>query len=54
MKTQNSNKKNCDNCIHYRWYKDLCTKWNCEVDDRECHSCFEDENNRKEEDVHKD
>ena len=38
--------KCCDNCIHYHWYYDKCDKWDCEVDARECHSCFEE---RKEE-----
>lgn len=32
---------NCDNCRFYRWYYDRCEKWNCEVDAREVHNCFE-------------
>ena len=33
--------KNCDNCKYYCWYYDKCLKWNCEVDAREIHNCFE-------------
>ena len=32
---------NCDHCRHYRWYYDKCLKWDCEVDSREVHNCFE-------------
>ncbi len=32
---------NCDSCKHYRWYYDHCNKWDCEVDAREIHNCFE-------------
>ena len=32
---------NCDNCKHYCWYYDKCSKWDCEVDAREIHDCFE-------------
>lgn len=32
---------NCDNCSHYCWYYDRCEKWDCEVDGREVHDCFE-------------
>lgn len=32
---------NCDNCEYYSWYYDRCEKWNCEVDAREVHNCFE-------------
>lgn len=32
---------NCDNCKCYKWYYDHCDKWNCEVDEREVHNCFE-------------
>lgn len=32
---------NCDNCKHYCWYYDKCLKWNCEVDAKEIHNCFE-------------
>ena len=32
---------NCDNCKYYEWYYDHCSKWNCEVDARETHNCFE-------------
>ena len=38
----------CDNCTHYNWYYDYCDKYNCEVDAREVHSCFEDYKNDKE------
>ena len=31
----------CDNCKHYHWYYDRCDKWDCEVDAREVHDCFE-------------
>lgn len=32
---------NCDECKYYSWYYDKCTKWDCEVDAREVHNCFE-------------
>lgn len=32
---------NCDDCKHYKWYYDRCRKWDCEVDAREVHNCFE-------------
>ena len=32
---------NCDNCKYYEWYYDHCRKWDCEVDVREVHNCFE-------------
>ena len=32
---------NCDECKYYSWYYDKCTKWDCEVDSREVHNCFE-------------
>ena len=32
---------NCDNCKHYCWYYNKCSKWDCEVDAREVHQCFE-------------
>ena len=32
---------NCDNCKYYDWYYDHCRKWDCEVDAREIHNCFE-------------
>ena len=32
---------NCDECKHYCWYYDHCEKWDCEVDAREVHNCFE-------------
>lgn len=31
----------CDNCKYYEWYYDHCLKWDCEVDARACHGCFE-------------
>ena len=34
---------NCDECKYYSWYYDKCTKWDCEVDAREVHNCFEQE-----------
>ena len=33
---------NCDECKHYCWYYDHCAKWDCEVDAREVHNCFEE------------
>lgn len=32
---------NCDSCKYYQWYYDHCNKWDCEVDAREIHNCFE-------------
>lgn len=32
---------NCDHCKYYRWYYDRCERWDCEVDAREVHNCFE-------------
>ena len=29
-----SNRHCCDYCTHYQWYKDYCTKWDCEIDCR--------------------
>ena len=41
--------KCCDNCKWFEWYWDKCTKWDCEVDARECHSCFDErESNERE------
>lgn len=39
----------CDKCKHYSWYYDRCEKWDCEVDPREVHNCFEqrDDSNLK-------
>ena len=34
-------KMNCDNCEYYDWYYDHCRKFDCEVDAREVHNCFE-------------
>ncbi len=34
--------KCCDNCKCFKWYWDKCTKWNCEVDAREVHNCFDE------------
>ena len=31
----------CDDCRYYRWYYDWCDKWQCEVDARSIHNCFE-------------
>ncbi len=32
---------NCDNCKYYNWYYDRCRKWDCKVEAREVHNCFE-------------
>lgn len=32
---------NRDSCKHYNWYYDRCNKWECEVDFRSIHNCFE-------------
>lgn len=32
---------NCDHCKFYSWYFDRCGKWDCKVDAREVHNCFE-------------
>lgn len=32
---------NCDECKYYSWYYDKCTKWDCKVDSREVHNCYE-------------
>ncbi len=32
---------NCDDCKYYEWYYNRCRKWDCEVDAREAHNCFE-------------
>ena len=34
-------KMNCDNCKYYEWYYDHCRKWDCEIDAREVHNCYE-------------
>ena len=31
----------CDHCKFYSWYFDRCGKWDCKVDPREVHNCFE-------------
>ena len=31
----------CDNCLRYHWYYDYCDKWQCKVDAREVHDCYE-------------
>ena len=31
----------CDNCKYYVWYWDKCIKWDCIVNIREVHNCFE-------------
>lgn len=33
----------CDNCKHYEWYYERCWKWDCEIDARGIHNCFERE-----------
>ena len=38
---ENTAKRNCDKCACYTWYYDFCRKWECEVDGREVHGCFE-------------
>lgn len=35
---------NCDECKWYRWYYDHCDKWDCTIDGRSVHNCFEDRN----------
>lgn len=32
---------NCDNCKYYKWYYNHCRKWDCEIDTREVHNCYE-------------
>lgn len=32
---------NCDNCKYYEWYYNHCRKWDCEIDAREVHNCYE-------------
>ena len=34
-------KMNCDGCKYYRWYYDHCDKWDCKVNEKEVHNCFE-------------
>ena len=34
--------KCCDACTHYHWYYDFCDKWQCEIDARSVHGCFEE------------
>lgn len=31
----------CYDCKYYEWYYNRCRKWDCEVDVREVHNCFE-------------
>lgn len=31
----------CDECKFYKWYYDYCEKWQCKIDPREVHNCFE-------------
>ena len=33
-------KKCCDNCFYYNWYYDLCSKWNCIIDNRYVCNCW--------------
>ena len=42
-----THERNCDNCIHFRWYYDLCKKFGIEVDGREVHDCFEEKTNER-------
>ena len=37
----NGAEMNCDHCKFYCWYFDRCGKWDCKVDPREVHNCFE-------------
>ena len=32
---------NCDHCKLYDWYYDKCKKFDCKVDFREVHNCFQ-------------
>lgn len=32
---------NCNRCKNYDWYNDKCRKWDCNVDFRAVHNCFE-------------
>ena len=36
----------CDECKYYNWYYDHCEKWDCSMDAREVHDCFESVNIR--------
>lgn len=31
----------CDECKYYCWYYDHCEKWDCKVDEKSTHNCFE-------------
>ena len=31
----------CDKCEYYNWYYDYCRKWDCEIDGRAVHNCYE-------------
>lgn len=31
----------CDDCKHFRWYYEHCDKWDCQIDDRSVHNCWE-------------
>lgn len=48
-----THKKNCDNCKHYNWYYDWCYKFKIEVDAREIHDCFENEEKENEKEISK-
>ena len=41
MEGWDTESKCCDNCRRYTWYYDKCHKWDCEVDARSVHDCFE-------------
>lgn len=31
----------CDECKWYNWYYDYCKKWDCKIDGRAVHNCYE-------------
>ena len=37
----NGAEMDCDHCKYYSWYFDRCGKWDCKVDNREIHNCYE-------------
>lgn len=39
-----SDKKCCDTCVHYEWYYDKCTKYQCEVDPRSICTLYQSRN----------
>ena len=45
MTCKDCNRK-CDNCKHYQWYYDLCSKCDCKVDDRSVCADYEPKEER--------